>query len=87
MTKLYLAGLLIPLLILSFALFAGCSKQPEVILAVPLCDCNYNPEDSRADCWEGYVCDADTACSHDGGLLDKCVPQSPVAPHGHGTSY
>ena len=87
MTKLYLTGLLIPLLILSISLFAGCSKQPEVIMAVPLCDCNYNPEDPQASCWQGYVCDAGAACTHDGGLLDKCVPQNLVAPHEHGTSY
>lgn len=87
MTKLYLAGLLIPLLILSISLFAGCLKQTEIIIAVPLCDCNYNPEDPQAGCWQGYACDADAACTNNGGLFDKCVPQNPVAPHQHGTSY
>ena len=87
MTKLHLTAVIIPLLILSFALITGCSKQPEIIMAVPLCDCSYNPEDPQADCWEGYVCDANAACSHDGGLFDKCVPQSSVEPHTHGTSY
>lgn len=88
MSRIYLTALLIPLLLISIAIFsAGCSKQPEVIMAVPLCDCSYNPEDPRADCWEGYVCVSDTACSHDGGLYDKCVPQGISSPHDHNTSY
>ncbi len=87
MSRIYLTALLVPLLLISIAIFSGCSKQPEVIMAVPLCDCTHNPEDPRADCWEGYVCDTGASCSHNGGLYDKCVPQGISSPHDHDTSY
>ena len=87
MSKLHIIALLIPILIISAALFSGCSKKSEVIMAVPLCDCNHDPEDPRADCWEGYVCEPGAACSHDGGLFDKCVPAGSYVPHGHSPSY
>ena len=87
MSRIYLTALLIPFLIISLAIFSGCNKQPEVIMAVPLCDCRHNPENPRADCWEGYVCDHGVACSHNGGLYDKCVPEGHYNPHEHDTSY
>jgi hypothetical protein len=87
MSRIYLTALLVPLLLISIAIFSGCSKQPEVIMAVPLCDCTHNPEDPHADCWNGYVCEAGAACSHDGGQYDKCVPQGISNPQDHDTSY
>jgi len=87
MPRIYLTALLVPLLLISTAIFSGCSKQHEVIMAVPLCDCSHNPEDPQADCWEGYVCDGDAACTQDGGLYDRCVPNGSYAPHSHDTSY
>lgn len=83
----YLTVLLVSLLLISSAIFSGCSKQPEVIMAVPLCDCTYKPEDPQSECWQGYVCSGDAACSQDGGLYDKCVPADSYSPHEHGTSY
>ena len=85
--KLY-SSLLIPMLFAGAGLIAGCTKSlPEVIMAVPLCDCSHNPENPRSDCWEGYVCNADAACSHDGGLFDKCVPQGTSEPPSNAPSY
>ena len=83
----YLTVLFVPLLLISAAILSGCSKQPEVIMAVPLCDCVRNPDDPRSDCWEGYVCSGDAACTKDGGLHDKCVPGGSYSPHEHRPTY
>lgn len=86
MSKILILALFIPTLVFGAALTTGCSKTPEVIMAVPLCDCSHDPANPRADCWEGYVCEPGAACSHDGGLFDKCVPQGSYAPHEHAPS-
>jgi len=87
MTRLLQTAVIFPLFIICFAIFTACGRPPEVLVAVPLCDCLHNPDDARSDCWEGYVCDDDTACSHNGGLYDKCIPQNAVRPHDHQYEY
>ncbi len=83
----YRTFLLVPLILISIAIFSGCSKQPEVLIAVPLCDCIHKPDDPQSDCWEGYVCHGDAECTQNGGLYDKCVPGGTYSPHEQGASY